>query len=330
MKKIMLLLLTLVSSPLFAGVCNGQNSLAFTIPTLVIQRDTPVGAELFRMRSPDAVRFICSGDPEPRHQVGILVTGSSVGNSIYGKIYPTGFPGVGYSIGVGGYAADTYVNDVNAFPGLPDSVVHYEEKGRFVGGGNVTLHSTIIFYKTGPTDSGRVARVDVGSFMSLLTDVNNSGKINHSLITLNSFNVRTVACSITTPALIFPLGNVPVTSFGSTIGFSPPASNTQDLGLNCDADANVYVQIMGRQHPDLPDAPTVMALDNQGEEGTASGVGIRLYYNGQPYPVNKKVYLKKMAGGQESLPLTARYIQTKPVVQAGVANASATLVLTYQ
>jgi type 1 fimbria pilin len=40
--------------------------------------------------------------------------------------------------------------------------------------------------------------------------------------------------------------------------------------------------------------------------------------------------LKNSAGGQETFPITARYIQTKDKVTAGSANATATLNITYQ
>lgn len=147
---------------------------------------------------------------------------------------------------------------------------------------------------------------------------------------LSSGSIVAVACSISTPSLTFPIGNVPVSSFGTTVGTTPSnAQNTQNLGLNCDANANINVKLSGTQHPDVS-TTSVLALTGQGNEDVAKGVGVQLLYNGSPLVLNNRIVLKKSSGGQETFPLTARFYQTKTSVTAGKANASATLDLTYQ
>ncbi|MFM3052613.1 fimbrial protein, partial [Klebsiella quasipneumoniae] len=47
-------------------------------------------------------------------------------------------------------------------------------------------------------------------------------------------------------------------------------------------------------------------------------------------PLGNNLVLKRTNGGQEMFPLTARYYQTNTTVTTGIANASATLSLTYQ
>jgi type 1 fimbria pilin len=142
--------------------------------------------------------------------------------------------------------------------------------------------------------------------------------------------VTQVACSITTPNLTFPIGDILATSFGSTVGTTPvEAQNTQNLGLNCDAGANINVSLSGTQNPDVS-TTSVLALTGQGTIGIAKGVGVQVLYNGTPLVLNNRIVLKQSSGGQETFPLTARYYQTKTSVSTGVANASATLNLTYQ
>lgn len=139
-----------------------------------------------------------------------------------------------------------------------------------------------------------------------------------------------VACSIMTPNLTFPIGNILASTFGSSIGTTPSgAQNTQSLGLNCDAQANINVSLSGTQNPDVG-TTSVLALIGQGNPGVAKGVGVQIVYNGTPLSLNSRVVLKRSAGGQETLPLVARYYQTKTAVATGTANASATLNLTYQ
>lgn len=148
-------------------------------------------------------------------------------------------------------------------------------------------------------------------------------------INYSGTTVTKVACAITTPNLVFPIGDVPTSAFGNSVGFTPPQTSTQNLGLDCDAGANINVSLNATQNPDVS-TTSVLALDNQGSAGTASGLGVQLLYNGTPLEINNRIVLKQSEGGQETLPITARYYQTKTMVTTGDASTSATLTLTYQ
>nr|WP_269469132.1 fimbrial protein [Leclercia tamurae] len=146
---------------------------------------------------------------------------------------------------------------------------------------------------------------------------------------MNGGGVTQVACSVTTPNLTFPIGNVSKADFGTEPGFTPEKTSTQNLGLDCDQSANINVTLNGQQNPDVSD-PSVMALNNQGGTNTARGVGVQLLYDGKPLIINTRLALKTSSGGRESFPITARYYQTRNSVTVGEANSSATLTLTYQ
>ncbi|HHA2009519.1 TPA: fimbrial protein [Enterobacter mori] len=149
-------------------------------------------------------------------------------------------------------------------------------------------------------------------------------------ISFGTGSITQVACSITTPSLVFPIGDIPSSSFGTAVGTVPAnAQNTQSLGLNCDAGANINVMLQGTQNPDVS-TTSVLALTGQGNADVAKGVGVQLLYNGSPLVLNNRIVLKQSTGGQETFPITARYYQTKTSVSTGKANASATLDLTYQ
>lgn len=149
-------------------------------------------------------------------------------------------------------------------------------------------------------------------------------------ISFTSSMVNVLACSVTTPILTFSIGDVIISKFGSSVGTVPAdARNTQNLGLNCDADANIHVTLRGTQNPDVSN-DSVLSLTGQGNADVARGVGVQLLYNGYPLVLNNRIALKRSSGGQEMLPITAQYYQTKTAVTMGKANASATLELTYQ
>jgi P pilus assembly protein, pilin FimA len=140
-------------------------------------------------------------------------------------------------------------------------------------------------------------------------------------------NVSTAKCSLSSSNMKIALGDIPINNFtgvGSTTG-----SATSNLVLDCDPDANISVSLQANQNPDAGDS-SVLALTGQGAADVASGVGVQFLYNGTPMQINNRIALKRSAGGQETLPITARYYQTRASVTTGSANASATLDLTYQ
>ena len=180
---------------------------------------------------------------------------------------------------------------------------------------------------TGPVSSGPLTTGVIG----VVTLQGSDGVFRDGLtVQLTGGTINALACSVQSSQLTFPIGDIPASVFGTVIGTTPSgAQNTQNLGLSCSAGTNINISLSGIQNPDSANA-SVMALTGQGSTGTAKGVGVQLLYNGSPLVMNSRLLLKQSSGGQETLPLTARYYQTLTTVEPGSANASATLNLTYQ
>ncbi|MNZ88833.1 Type-1 fimbrial protein, A chain precursor [compost metagenome] len=148
-----------------------------------------------------------------------------------------------------------------------------------------------------------------------------------SLSALGVNNITALACSLTNTTISVPLGDVQSSAF---TGITTTAGDkTFNLGLSCDKDANINVALAGSQNADTADT-SVLALTNAGQSGTAKGVGVQLLYGSVPLKLNNNILLKTSAGGQETLPFSARYYQTQTAIGAGLANSSATLNITYQ
>lgn len=188
--------------------------------------------------------------------------------------------------------------------------------------------ASIRFVKYAQTASGVISSKTIA-----IGTVGDSGILSGGSNAINlasSVTINTLQCSMQTPSLTFPIGDILASYFGSTVGTIPSgAQNTQNLGLNCDAGANINVMLQGTQNPDVS-TTSVLALTGQGNADVAKGVGVQLLYNGAPLVLNNRIVLKQSAGGQETFPITARYYQTKTSVSTGKANAAATLDLTYQ
>ncbi|MBV7406127.1 fimbrial protein [Enterobacter sp. ENT03] len=254
------------------------------------------------------------------------------GGKVY-SVYPTNVSGVGYilltmqrlSYNSGGW--DSGWKDLRAMTGYKIkwtnaswsiTDIYYD----------VGLSAAIRFVKYAPTGWGRVNGMNIGR-ASTGTDLqwdNPEGDINF----VSSLGVTTLACTLMTSAITFRLGDIITTQLNNAPGpILTSGQNTQNLGLNCSPDTSINVRLSATQNPDSSDN-SVLALNGQGSAGVADGMGIQLLYNDAPLQIDQTLHLKRSVGGLESLPITARYYQTKNIVTPGSANATATLELIYQ
>lgn len=231
------------------------------------------------------------------------------GELVSGQIYKTNVPGIGITIRTG------------------DPSIYYTNPSYDISNGyaynwawsNWGTSFQITYIKTGPVTSGNItgtkAIFSITGLGNLLT------------LSVDSISVIGLACSINTPQINVPLGNVFLPSF-TGVGVTPKSYDF-NVGLNCDANANINVSLGGTQSTETSNT-SVLALTDAGGENVATGVGVQIIYNGTPLKLNENIVLKKSGGGQELLPFTARYYQTKAKVTTGSANATATLYITYQ
>ena len=311
-KMIFLLCISAGWNSAHAGTCTTimpQQS-TLSIGTITVQRDVAVGTVLFSRNATTTSSYL-TGCTNPL-MLGFSMRYLNATLSTYGNhVYDTNVSGIGIRFSSGGY----FENPTNTFS--------YNAQASYVEwwGGKIEL------IVTGPVASGSLTPGVLGVVMLQGRD----GIYRDGLTTtLQGGTINVLACSITTPQLTFPIGDISAATFGSTVGTTPAgARNTQNLGLNCDPGANVNVSIGGIQNPDVA-TTSVLALTGQGNTGTAKGVGVQLLYNGAPLALNTRLPLNVAAGGQQTFPLTARYYQTQTTVEPGTANASATLNLTYQ
>lgn len=309
---LLLCLLTGWNNSVLAGTCTTITPQISTLSvgTINVQRDAPVGTVVFSGAASNTGSYL-TGCSNPL-MLGFSMRYNNATLSSYGNhVYNTNISGMGIRFSSNNY----FENPANTFS--------YNAQTSYVDwyGGKIEL------VVTGPVSSGALTPGVIG----VVTLQGSDGVYRDGLTTqLTSGTINALACSITTPQLTFPIGDISASAFGTAIGTTPTgAQNTQNLGLTCTPGTNISVSLGGIQNPDSSNT-SVMALTGQGMTGTAKGVGVQLLYNGTPLVLNSRLLLKQSSGGQETLPLTARYYQTLTSVESGAANASATLNLTYQ
>ncbi|MGV4275525.1 fimbrial protein [Citrobacter farmeri] len=296
----------------------GTQTVYVNFGTISAPRDIPIGGEIaYGLFGVDKTNvFLCAPDV---YQLYFSFTyGSKTKEDEH--VYATNLKGVGIKV----------LNNTSQF-GYVDYYESPPSKDTSPATGNyVKMDSSYVqvyLIKTGEIETGSLAAGDVGEFY--ISDKNNVRLVTVTNIIMQGGTIAVTGCSLNTPALSFTLGDINSNEFGTTVGYIPPETDTQNIDLECDPNVNIYASLSGVKNPDLND-PSVLALTGQGEEGVAKGVGIQLLFKKKLLKVNKDISLKTTNGGVESLPITAQYYQTLSKVTAGSANSSATLVLTYQ
>jgi type 1 fimbria pilin len=271
---------------------------------IVVQRDIPIGSVIGTITLPaESGNYLyCTNGGNIYYESSLFQTKSPQGNNTFA----TNIPGVGIDM------MSTYWDYPAGHWTAPNETKAYYSNSR-----------TFSLVKTGAITSGVISS-------GVLVRQWGDDKTVAYTGNLTGGSITQLACSLSTTALNFPIGDVLSANFGNSVGTIPTnAENTQNLGLNCDEGANINITLQGTQNPDIS-TTSVLALTGQGNSDVAKGVGVQLLYNGTPLVLNNRIVLKKSAGGQETFPITARYYQTKTSVTTGKANASATLDLTYQ
>ncbi|ELI7921278.1 fimbrial protein [Yersinia enterocolitica] len=304
------------------ATCNPNGAVTITPPSIIVQRDAPIGSQLSWTATPNSVNFTCTGSISSSAGLGVKSYGNYLTNlSGNHNLYSTNIPGIAYSIGVNANGGSYHwaVNTANN-ERLTLSASGSWDANNFISGGQ---SYSVAFYKVGPSGSGAMVPMTIGGGRLLL----DSTYAPDVPINMTSFNVTTVACSINSTIIQVPLEEV---SVGDLTGVGTTAKPKQfDLGLNCDAGARINVKMTGTQNTDSSSAG-VLQLTNAGNASVATGVGIQIMYNGAPLSLNNNIVLKTSAGDQETFPFIAQYYQTQNTVTAGDANTTMTLNITYQ
>ncbi|WP_313081596.1 fimbrial protein [Atlantibacter sp.] len=312
MRIIHYLILLVISAGAFnaSADCTVQQAIIQTVSlgTINVQRDAPNNSEIGRFTTPgNAVVSAYSPTDRQYCEARANITYLSATPSSMPGVYNTNLSGVGIQV----VNVPQWWSITSSAPG----VIRYTWPNEY----------NVVLYKTGKIMPGKLA---AGQIVYGWFGDNSQTFLDLSLDSETTINV--LSCSLTTQSVNFNLGTLSAQEFGTQAGFIPDRSDTQNIGLNCDPGANINIELKGMQNPDATSDDSVLAISGQGRPYVADGVGVQFLYNGSALRLNNRMVLKQSPGGQETFPLVARYYQTKPVVKAGDASATATLEITYQ
>jgi type 1 fimbria pilin len=247
----------------------------------------------------------------------VVMTGLGTYNSTY-KTYSTNIPGIGLRI--------------------RDNSGSYYPLSSTTWSALNSLNTAVPFYidviKTGAVTSG-------GAITGNIIQYAAQNGINPILYVYVStpivINPTIPTCTVTTPSIVVPLGDVARNSFlglGST-----SREQSLDIGLNCTGGATGVVATVYATLTDQTNPSNVSSTLSLTAASTAKGVGIQVL-NGTNVlsfgPDSKTIGNKNQwsagqtGNGTFNIPLKARYVQTAATINAGTANGIATFTIGYQ
>lgn len=331
--RIILLTLFIVPGVTYAYTCTSGSATTISPPNIIVQRDLPVGSQIGSdVTTPIVTAFTCSNNTTPTltyQQFGGKGYGTYVATLNGRRVYSTNIAGIGYSVTVvstnncAGYTGSVDGND--NVDGNQNNKIICSVNG-LMGSQPIQGQMKISYYKTATTTgSGAVTGSTVASF--ILRNNQNSWQNPETYVSAASFNVTTLACTVTNTAISVPMGTVEKRSF-SGVGTWPGDSNTKSftIPLNCNSGTRVNLQIDGSVQ-----SATNGVLNLNSGTGSATGVGIQLLYNDQPLALGTSFLAgTTTSSGTYNIALKSRYYQTADNITTGSANSSATFTLTYR
>lgn len=237
-------------------------------------------------------------------------------------VYDSGVPGVGIALmneqgqrisGAGGVQCDSR--------GTPIGYVSSDGQQSF--NFNVTLE----LVKTGNNvTSGMLVQAQTEFGIGVFGH-EGIGSPNHIAYTGN-VDLKTVTCSVLPKNLTVNLGNFPVDDFIGVGILSMPAQDF-NVTVNCNSTVQPEVKITSANGYESGFAGVIKLTQ---QSGVATGVGVRMLFDGNIATFDNYVNTKSEAKANETLdiPFQVRYEQISDNVTPGPANTVATITLAYK
>ncbi|MCC8394459.1 type 1 fimbrial protein [Paraburkholderia sp. MMS20-SJTR3] len=334
--KLLLPAFVLIGATLLPGFAHAQCSLGsggtsnfmISIPSPVtIPRDAPVGSVIgqgtatvaFSNASPTGVYCTAAAS----YVYSNLQGGSSSGSN---SVMPIGSTGIGYTLQAGSSYYSTATGTLPATWFQPSSC------GQTAGGKCYAYLGptvTLRLIKLSPLISSQT--IAAGQYFTATVGGLTAGTVSLA----NPVQITNQTCTVTTPSISVPLGNVPLSQFGP-VGST---SNTVpfQIGLNCSGVAtSYYITFTDSNNPGNNSNALSLTSDS-----SAKGVGIQILKGGNPVAYGpdssvagnlNQIFLGTTAGTDTvvSLPFGGRYVKIDSTMTPGSANGVATFTMSYQ
>lgn len=265
--------------------------------------------------------YHCIFTEETAVSFGIAAFGEKIGTTAEGHSVFYLSEGVGYSLGgeidYPGCPADTFYIDGSDNNGADiDKIICRDRrvKGelRYRGRVAVTLH------KTGVIPGNEIQAAQVAK-LTLMKDGAWHSVIREPYVNFSGVKIRRRACDIdiaTTREV--GLGSVSRTDFSGKGSVAQGSVRDVIIGLQCGNLNGADIMLQG-MHFDAGNVPGALKL-NRIKNG-AKGIGIRITRQGTPVIFNEHIRFDRVTAQSAQIRLQAAFVQTRDIIEPGVADA---------
>lgn len=306
--------------------CDSQGGDYSADGNVLMPRDMPIGDTTTEtLATGYAYSLMCGSDDTAEHDIWFKITIDAAPVAGFTDVYPTDIPGLGVRFH---FHDDTDFCDIRHGDTIENSSREFKCHLSTSNQPLSSLASSIEFVKTADGQyGGRVKKVPLVKSSYRVDSNPVETQLNTIWSGQISVTLEVSACSLSNYTASVALGDVSDSSF-TGVG-STPGTKAFTVGMNCSFGVNIHVTLHGTQNADTSDN-SVLALTNASGSGVAGGVGVQILHDDTPLKLGENIKVATSFGGHEDLAFAARYFQTKSSVDAGTADTTATLEITYQ
>lgn len=303
------------------GVSTVINTINFG--NIIANNDSPVGTVLATVTVPATAGRLLTCERQVR--ISSMMTLETVATSVQ-STFNTNIPGIGMRVELPSSTSyktekkymDLYRDSFDRI--IPDGVNVATNVSFNVNSGIASFNIELV--KTGPMSAGTLTP---GLLLKVYDTV---GMPNFMEVYLGTGTVSTTTCRVNSSTINVDMGDTMDSEFSGP--GSTSVEKAFDVPINCDVTQKVSVNLSAGAAGSYDAEQGIINLDGSDANLDAQGLGLQVLYRGAPVPLNKEIDIGTADVGAFLIPFTARYYQTQPSITAGKANASATMILTYQ
>ena len=279
---------------------------------------TPIAGPFYSGASPG---YRCVFTEETIVSFGIAAFGEKIGTTAEGHSVFYLSEGVGYSLGgeidYPGCPSDTFYIDGSDNQGTDiDKIICRERrvKGELRYRGRVA----VTLYKTGIIPGNEIPAVSVAK-LTMMKDHSWYSVMREPYVHFSGVKIYRRACDIdiaTTREI--GLGSVSRTDFSGKGSVAQDSVREVIIGLQCSNLNGADIMLQG-MHFDAGNVPGTLKLNRI--KNSAKGVGIQVTRQGAPVIFNKHIPFDRVTAQSAQIRLQAAFVQTRDIIEPGVAEA---------
>ncbi|UNC52645.1 fimbrial protein [Enterobacter huaxiensis] len=304
---------------------NPINETTLNFGTIIADNDAAIGSVLATATVPATHNsYLTCGAPYiDLYSMLVMFTEAS---TTVDNTMQTNLPGVGIRIEVPKNTVPTPSTPTGPYIKYVNDTTYNQSRANINSDRKTGLASyNVELVKTGPITGGELTS---GWLLRTVSAISASTQYTMSRLYIGGGTIVSQSCKVDNNVINVTMNDVMDTDFNGLGSTTPEVSF--NIPLQCEASQKVTVKLSAGASGGFDSAKGILNLDTVSDSTVAEGVGLQILFNNNPVPFETDLSVGTSTVGAYNIPFTARYYQTGAKVSAGIANASASVLLTYE